>query len=83
MNDREQFLVEKLEYIRTGPQNGWTMRKELYAQCPICNYYMSLDPAESDSCPCGNMYKDCDMGRFGARSGDATIKLYAKSDSRH
>lgn len=33
MQDRKQ-LEEKLKYIRTGPQNGWTMRKELYAPMP-------------------------------------------------
>lgn len=68
----------RFEYIRTGPECGWTMSKDIYAQCPVCGYYMSLDPLESDSCPCKNMYKDSDMGRFGAKTGDKTIKLFKK-----
>ena len=66
------------EYLRTGPDDGWHMSSELYARCPKCGFYMSLDPGKSESCPCGNMYKDCGDGRFGAYTGDASIKIYKK-----
>ena len=65
-------------YLRTGPENGWTMNSDFYAKCPQCGYYMSLDPTQSDQCPCGNLIKDRDYGRFGARSGDETIEIYQK-----
>lgn len=51
------------------------MSKDLYAKCPECGYYMSLDPTKSESCPCGNMYKECE-GRFGANTGDMLIEIY-------
>ena len=67
-------------YLRTGPKNGWEMKPELYAKCPKCGYYMSLTPTDSDVCPCGNMSKDCDYGRFGAKTGDASIKIFKRID---
>lgn len=70
------------QYLRTGQENGWTMRSDLYAKCPECGYYMSLDPTQSDICPCGNLTKDSDCGRFGARTGDKTIEIYQKEEAR-
>lgn len=71
-------LPSQYQYIRTGPENGWTMRPDLYAKCPTCGYYMSLDPTQSETCLCGNLTKDADYGRFGARTGDETIEIYQK-----
>ena len=70
----------KYQYLRTGPDCGWRMSKDLFAKCPKCGYYMSLDPAQDDSCPCGNMSKDTGMGRFGANTGDMSIDLFIKTD---
>lgn len=65
------------KYVRTGPgQSGWQMKADLYSKCPLCGFYMSLAPSESCVCPCGNMYKDAEYGRFGARTGDMTIEIY-------
>lgn len=75
-----QCIVNKLEYIQTGSEKGWAMEKDIYAQCPICKYYMSLDPLESDICFCKNMYKDNGMGRFGAKTEDKTIRLFRKAE---
>lgn len=67
----------KYKYLRTGPTaGGWEMNTRLYAKCPMCGYYMSLNPAKTDNCPCRNLYKDSDAGRFGARTGDASIEIY-------
>lgn len=66
------------QYVRKGPKNGWAMKSDLYAKCPQCGYYMSLNPMQSDECPCGNLFKDCDYGRFGAKTGDETIEIYRK-----
>ena len=71
----------KYEFIRKGPERGWTMSKDIYARCPVCNYYMSLDPRFGDTCTCGNMYKDSGMGRFGAKTGDNSIELYKGIDA--
>lgn len=68
------------KYIRTGPNGGWHMSPELYAKCPKCGYYMSLDPRKSEDCPCGNMYKDSGCGRFGANTGDVSIEIYQKTE---
>ena len=69
--------VMKYEYIRKGcDSKGWKMSKDLYAKCPCCGYYMSLNPMEGDCCPCGNLSKDADYGRFGARTGDRSIEIY-------
>lgn len=68
------------EYLQTGQKNGWIMNSGLYAKCPKCGYYMSLDPTQSDVCPCGNLIKDSDCGRFGAQTGDETIKIYQKKN---
>lgn len=35
---------------------------------------------ESDICFCKNMYKDNSMGRFGAKTGDKTIRLFRKEE---
>ncbi len=51
------------------------MNKDLYAKCPECGDYMSLDPTKSESCHCGNMYKERE-GRFGADTGDMSIEIY-------
>ena len=72
------FLEREYKYVKTGPDNGWSMGINLYAKCPICGYFMPLDPTKSDSCPCGNMYKDSDYGRFGAETGDMSIEIYEK-----
>lgn len=65
-------------YLRTGPRNGWEMRSDLYAKCPRCGHFLSLDPTISESCPCGNLYKDNGVGRFGAETGDNSIRIYVK-----
>lgn len=70
----------KYKKLRTGPDGGWKMSSEIYALCPLCGYYMSLDPAKDDICPCGNITKDAGMGRFGARTGDLSIKLFQKAN---
>lgn len=65
----------RYQYLRKGPEKGWVMKPDLYAKCPKCGYYMSLDPTQSDMCPCGNLSKDIDFGRFGATTEiDANIK---------
>lgn len=74
-------MDDEYEYLRTGPGEGWTMSKELYARCPRCGYYMSLDPSTDDVCPCGNLCKDSGAGRFGADSGDASIAIYQRTPS--
>ena len=69
----------QFQYLRTGAtKTGWRMGPDLYAKCPQCGYYMSLDPVQNESCPCGNLTKDSDYGRFGARTGDESIKIYQK-----
>ena len=70
-----------LEFVGIGPRatgtgGGWRMRADLFAQCPGCGAMLSLDPAESASCPCGGLYKDADAGRFGSNSGDEHIRVY-------
>lgn len=69
----------KYRYLRTGPDGGWQMSADIYAKCPVCGYYMSLDPTKDDVCPCANMTKDTGMGRFGAKSSDDSIELYTKN----
>lgn len=76
MKKRKSSL--QYQYLQTGSKNGWAMKSDLYAKCPQCGYYMSLDPTQSDECPCGNLFKDCNFGRFGARTGDETIEIYRK-----
>ena len=72
----------ELTHIRTGPSNdGWYMNKKIYAMCSRCGYFMTLDPTINDICPCGNLYKDNQAGRFGARTGDNTIELYKETNS--
>lgn len=66
------------KYLRTGSEDGWEMCKDIYARCPVCGYYMSMDPSTSESCPCGNIKKDSDAGRFSAGTGDSSISLYEK-----
>lgn len=68
-------------YYKTGPNaknGGWRMSTDIYAKCPKCGYYMSLDPEADDICTCGNMHKDSSYGRFGAKTGDKSIRLYKK-----
>lgn len=77
---KKKECLLRYQYLRTGPENGWTMNSDLYAKCPKCGYYMSLDPTQSDMCPCGNLIKDIDYGRFGARTGDKTIEIYQKKE---
>lgn len=67
------------KYLRTGPEDGWKMSKDIYVRCPVCGHYMSMDPDTSEVCPCGNMKKDADAGRFRADTGDASIGVYAKA----
>ena len=67
-------------YLRTGPKNGWEMSPNLYAKCPQCGYFLSLDPMKSEICPCGNLHKDSGAGRFGAKTGDSTIEIYIKRE---
>lgn len=66
------------KYLRTGPEKSWKMAKELYAKCPECGYYMSLDPTTDDTCPCGNLQKDSGACRFRVRTGDETVEIYEK-----
>lgn len=57
---KEVFFKRKdseYRYLRTGPKNGWEMSPNLYAKCPQCGYFLSLDPMKSESCPCGNLIK--------------------------
>jgi hypothetical protein len=54
------------------------MSPELFAKCIKCGYYVSLDPTKSETCPCGNIYKDIDCDRFGAKTGDVSIEIYQK-----
>jgi hypothetical protein len=51
---------------------------ELFAKCIKCGYYVSLDPTKSETCPCGNIYKDIDCDRFGAKTGDVSIEIYQR-----
>ena len=73
----------KYKYCRTGcDEKGWQMQKDLFAICPICGYYMNLDPeGQDDRCPCHNLYKDVGFGRFGAKSKDETIKIYKRKST--
>jgi len=52
------------------------MRADLFAKCPQCDAMLSLDPAESASCPCKGLYKDADAGRFGSSFGDERIEVF-------
>lgn len=74
-------MKKEYKYLRTGPDGGWKMSADIYAKCPECGYFMSLDPEKDDICPCGNMSKDSSMGRFGAKTGDNSIELYKKKKS--
>ena len=60
----------------TGSETGWRMRADLFAKCPQCDAMLSLDPAESASCPCKGLYKDADAGRFGSSFGDERIEVF-------
>ena len=35
-----------------------------------------MNPARTEKCTCGNLYKDSDAGRFGAGTGDDSIEIY-------
>ncbi|WP_329482085.1 hypothetical protein OG555_07465 [Kribbella sp. NBC_01484] len=63
----------------TGSSGGWSMRPELFAECPRCRELMALDPNETVSCPCGSLSKDADAGRFGSTLGDESIAIYRQS----
>ncbi len=54
------------------------MSPDLYAKCPKCGYFLSLDPMKNDGCPCGNLNIDSDTGRFSIKTGDSTIKIYRR-----
>jgi hypothetical protein len=41
---------------------------------------MSADPAQSDTCPCGRLYKDADYGRVGSDLGDNAVEVYELTD---
>lgn len=74
---------EKYEYLgngckATGADSGWIMSKELYFKCIGCGYFMNGYGRKSDRCPCGNLTKDSDYGRFGSRHGDDSIEVYRK-----
>jgi len=62
----------------TGSGLGWNMRADLVAKCPRCAGMLSLDPALSASCPCGDLYKDSDAGRFGSSFGDEAIEVFRR-----
>lgn len=68
----------EFEFIRKGPDGGWRMSADLFAKCPECGYFMSLDPEKDEVCPCGNLRKDNGAGRFGAKTGDDSIEIYRK-----
>lgn len=55
------------------------MRADLLAECPTCGAMLSLDPAQTASCPCGVLYKDADAGRFGCKLGDEHIRIYRRT----
>ena len=59
-----------------GPHIGWSMGADLYARCPRCRAFMSLDPTMNATCPCGGLHKDADAGRFGSSFGDGEIEIY-------
>lgn len=62
----------------TGSPTGWSMRPDLFAECPRCRELLSLDPAETVACSCGSLFKDADSGRFGSTFGDNGIAIFQR-----
>ena len=61
----------------TGPGPGWRMSSSLWAKCPYCEGFMSLDPGVTDQCWCSSLFKDHSAGRFGcADADDDDIEIY-------
>lgn len=60
----------------TGANAGWAMSGNLYFRCICCGYMMKAITKKNERCDCGNLYKDCDAGRFGSNFGDENIEVY-------
>ena len=63
----------------TGDGPGWSMSGELYARCPRCRDFISLNPTETVQCTCGALHKDADVGRIGSSFRDDAIEVYRRA----
>ena len=61
----------------TSDDGTWDLFAGYLFQCPECFDFLSpTEMAASGSCDCGNLFLDYDLLRFGADSGNDSIRVY-------
>ncbi len=63
LTDQDKLLKNfDITIIQHGPQPGWPVGKDIYLQCPRCQYYVST--SDYDECPCGCISIDVGYARI-------------------